>query len=306
VLDKIVSYYERAGQTVPAELAKMAAAIQLYTAAEKEAAEKKDLRQKLQDEENAATFLVAKVQELAKAWGSEKAAVTELAPVMDTVLASLLKMHGATVAEEAGRQAAIKSLKDLLGQYGLVPSALEKVMASTDKINEKHKEHELRLAELNREYALHVKTVTDAADKSAAAVAREADAVRTSMTAQIKELQKEHAEGLIENAEYFEKLNLLVSVQNLAANAAATERARLSQKERDDLDKLAEKHRETAGKIEESVKRGTDAHAAAAGDIQHSSEQIVLGLDAIAKAAIATFGDVVSGSSSTALSPGET
>jgi hypothetical protein len=188
-LDRIITYYEKTGQSVPAELKKIQEAIGLTTKAEKEAAEATDLRQHYLDITNAGMVLKAQIQGQTASLGSEGLAVQSLSKDINAQIDELKSLKTANAAEEANKQAQLKSLEDLAVKYGILHGKYGEINVSSqekiriDKIMVEQMEQQLdKLPRLSEAFnALSLKMQQTKADAEALAAAL--DKITESQTA---------------------------------------------------------------------------------------------------------------------------
>jgi hypothetical protein len=255
-LDKIVSYYERAGEQVPPRIKAIADSIGLVSAAEKEAAKDDKLKKHLDDASVAYANLGKAVEDGVKQLGSYAAAAAAQHAEIDRQIEQLHK-------QQDGEKGLTDTERDRLNALIVLHAEVSALTPEQEKLNKANADAKQAIIALGQEelklktaYEQSLASIREHAAAQIAASDSELKKVQASADGQIAALNKLHHDGEMGDAEYSQKLSeyLLLEVE---ARRATEDKEKLInaekiQNEQQATDKFVEN---TARLDEESKKR---------------------------------------------------
>lgn len=263
-LDKIVSYYQEAGKSVPPELAKIVAAIQLITTAERDAAAKHELKEKFLDTVNAGALLIAQLQASKDVFGNEATAVIGLRKEIDAQIASLEKLKTSNAEDEKTRKDQLASLNALAAIHGTLTGKMGDEASALDKLTLKIVDLSKALDDNRKSFEASLAKIEEHREKSIAA----ADQIATKTIADLAQQQAaakaSYDAGQIDFSTYVTKINTLIAEQAGVKRKAADEDDAINAEARQQQADLVAKDTEAKDKIKKNLDElGVSLEAAA-------------------------------------------
>ncbi len=262
-LDKIVSYYERAGEQVPPRIKAIADSIGLVSAAEKEAAKDDKLAKHLDDESVAYARLGKSVEDGTKELGSYAAAAAANHAEIDRQIEQLNKQQGSEKGLTDVQRDRLNALIVLHAEISALAPEQEKL----NKANDDAKKAIIALGQeelkLTAAYEKGLAAIREHAAAQIAAADSELKKIQASADGQIAALTKLHADGDLSNEEYSRKVAELQNAEVDARRATEVKEDLINKEKVQSENDATEKFTEATAKVKAQLdERNTDlAHA---------------------------------------------
>ena len=253
VLDKIISYYERAHQEIPPALLDIARSIGLVSAAEKEWAADEKLQQKIDQETAAFQGIQAAILKTLVTYGDTGIAVTALSKNIDTLIKSLetqLESTGNLTDEQARELDQLKIWRD---QVTAITPAVDAATSAVDAHVKKIADLSKALADNAVQFQNNIAKIE--AHREQAILDADAIATKTiaSYQAQTVALKEQLDAGEIDYSTYVTKVNTLVAAESVVKQKAYEQEQAINAEADKQRDETVQKDTEAKSALEKNL-----------------------------------------------------